>query len=222
MGQAIPQIIVIDDDASVRTALRRLLQASGYRVRTAKGPREVLSSGRPDGPSCLLLDLRLEGTSGLDVQQALADTQADLPIVFLSGRADVRSSVRAMKAGAIDFLTKPVQEAELLAAVDRAVRLDETLTVRRRDRESMHARYRTLTPREQEVMAAVTSGKLNKQTAFALGIAEKTVKVHRARVMQKMGVVSLADLVRCAEALGLASGETDVADPIAQPGFVAH
>jgi FixJ family two-component response regulator len=201
------QVMVVDDDPAVRRSLRRLLQASGYRVEVAASPEQVRCDGDGDVPRCMVLDVRMPGTSGVQYHQALAAKGSDMPIVFLTGHADVATSVRAMKNGAVDFLTKPVQEAELLDAVSRALRRDAEGMAHRRKMASLRARYTSLTPREQQVLAVVTAGNLNKEAALELGISEKTIKVHRGRVMAKMAAPSLADLVRFAEALGVGKNE---------------
>jgi FixJ family two-component response regulator len=191
-------VFLVDDDDALRRATTRLLKACGYDVREFASAEEYLAAFDADAPGCLLLDLRMPGQSGLELQQALAERGSALPIVFLTGHADVPTSVYAMKQGAVDLLQKPVQEPELLAALDRALE--------RRGRAEISAlqrRYATLTPREREVLSELVAGQRNKQTAYALGISERTVKLHRARVLEKMGAESLADLGRMAERLGL-------------------
>jgi FixJ family two-component response regulator len=194
-----PRVFVVDDDSSVRRSMTRLLSSAGYEVETfASGP-DFLSRAPYDGPCCLVLDIRMPGPSGLDLQTALAAAGRPMAIVFVTGHADVPMSVAAMKAGAIDLLTKPVDERDLLVAIERALakNLDDAHVGEIQDRVA------TLTPREREVFERVVTGMLNKQIAFALGLAEKTVKVHRARVMQKMRANSLAELVRLADHVGL-------------------
>lgn len=199
-------VFVIDDDASVRGALENLLGSVGLGVRVFATPQEFLEAARPDAPGCILLDMRLPGMSGLVVQQELAAAGIALPVIFLSGHADVSISVRAMKAGAVEFLTKPFNEQELLDAVHAAIEQDEA---RRRDAgqvATLHARLLTLSPREREIMALVTAGRANKQIAAELGVSEVTVKVHRGQVMRKMVARSVADLVRMADQLGVGRG----------------
>lgn len=196
-----PRVFVVDDDASVRKSLTRLLSSAGYAVETFASSLDFLKRAPHAGPCCLVLDVRMPGGSGLDLQTTLAAAGRPMSIVFVTGHADVPMSVGAMKAGAVDLLTKPVDEADLLAAIARAVakdalaRSDEAQVTVTRDRVA------TLTARERDVFDRVVTGMLNKQIASELGIAEKTVKVHRARVMQKMRATSLADLVRMADRL---------------------
>jgi FixJ family two-component response regulator len=197
-----PTVFVVDDDASVRTALLRLLRAHGRVARGFASADEFLAASPAEAPGCLILDVSMPGTDGLGLQRRLVEAGRDVPIVFLTGQGTVPGSVQAMKAGAVDFLTKPVGQDALLRAVDAALEKDAT---RRRDaaeRAAVQARIATLTPREREVMALVVAGKVNKQIAALLGTVEKTIKVHRARVMQKLGVRSVADLVRLAGRAG--------------------
>ncbi|HET9489798.1 MAG TPA: response regulator [Methylomirabilota bacterium] len=198
-----PVVFIVDDDPSVRTSLTRLIEATGYAVEAFASAREFLERERYAGPSCLVLDVRMPGLSGLDLQEMLAGAGRRMSIVFVSGHGDISMSVRAMKGGAVDFLTKPFDEKELLTAIDRAVAKD----VHDLDDEARLAevqkRVNTLTPREVEVFALVVTGMLNKQIASRLGIVEKTVKVHRARVMEKMRARSVAELVRLADRLGV-------------------
>jgi FixJ family two-component response regulator len=198
-----PLIFLVDDDRSVRKGLSRLLASAGYAVEAFASAREFLSREPYAGPSCLVLDVRMPGLTGLDLQEALAAAGRRLSIVFVSGHADVPMSVKAMKGGAVDLLTKPVDEVDLLRAVQRAVAKD----VEERGQEALvmeiRERVATLTPRETEVFALVVTGMLNKQIAFQLDIGEKTVKVHRARVMEKMRAESVAELVRLADRVGV-------------------
>ena len=198
-----PVVFIVDDDPSVRESLTRLIEATGYAVEAFASAREFLERERYAGPSCLVLDVRMPGLSGLDLQEMLAGAGRRMSIVFVSGHGDISMSVRAMKGGAVDFLTKPFDEKELLTAIDRAVAKD----VHDLDDEARLAevqkRVNTLTPREVEVFALVVTGMLNKQIASRLGIVEKTVKVHRARVMEKMRARSVAELVRLADRLGV-------------------
>ena len=203
MTNAGGEVLVLDDDSAVRAAMRRLLRSAGHEVRTFSEPDEVLAGPRPERACCLLLDLHMPQTGGLEVQESLARAGVDMPIVFLTGHGDIPQSVRAMKAGAVDFLTKPVSADALLDAIRRALQQDKERMATRRRADELRRRYSALTPREREVFAAVTSGKPNKNVAADLGVAEKTIKVHRARVMEKMQVESFADLVRAAESLGL-------------------
>jgi len=201
-----PLVVVVDDDAAVRDALDSLLRSVGLQTRVLGAPSELLQAVLPDVPGCIVLDVRLPGISGLDLQGQLAAQGIHLPIVFMTGHGDIPMTVRAMKAGAVDFLAKPFRDQDMLDAVSAAIERD---TRRRHDmaaRGSLEARYATLTPREREVMAHVVAGLMNKQVAGALHLSEITVKIHRGNVMRKMGVRSLADLVRHAEALGVGTG----------------
>jgi FixJ family two-component response regulator len=192
------RVFVVDDDASVRKSLARLIKAAGYEAETFASVRDFLARGPNEGPCCLVLDVRMPGLTGLDLQEALRAAGQRLAIVFITGHRDVPVSVKAMKAGAVDFLTKPVDEGTLLGAIRLAVA--RTLADRRQQARVTEIRNRitTLTPREAAVFALVVTGMLNKQIGSELGIAEKTVKVHRARVMEKMRAGSLAELVRLA------------------------
>lgn len=200
---AFPIIHVVDDDAPFRTAVTRLLRAAKYEVRGYASATEFLNSDRCADPGCILLDLRMPGASGLDLQQSLARMEERLPIIFITGHGDVPASVRAMKAGAVDFLTKPVQRETLLRAVQSAIDIDATARAARAALRELQNLYGTLTPREREVFAHVVGGKLNKQIAFDLGTSERTIKAHRARVMEKLRVPSVAELVRLAQELGI-------------------
>ena len=198
-----PIVFVVDDDASMRQALARLLQSVQLRVEVFASPREFLQSERPNVPSCLVLDVRLPGLSGLDFQAELARADVRIPIVFITGHGDIPMSVRAMKAGAVDFLAKPFRDQDLLDAVTAAIQRDQ----KRREHENamtdLRAHFSSLTPREREIMALVASGLMSKQIAAEVGLSEITVKVHRSHLMKKMGARSVADLVRMAEALGV-------------------
>jgi FixJ family two-component response regulator len=182
-------IFVIDDDASVLRGLARLLRSAGYLVEVATSASQFLESPPVDLPGCILTDLRMPEMNGLELQEALAAHKVNLPVIFFSGDSDVPATVRALKGGALDFLTKPVEERALLSAVETALK-------RNAEERKVQALFATLTPRECEVCMAVARGMLNKQIAFELGAAEKTIKVHRARVMEKLGVDTVADLVR--------------------------
>jgi FixJ family two-component response regulator len=199
-------VFLVDDDPGVLRALARLLRAAGFDVRAFRSSREFLAGHDAATPGCIVLDLAMPGESGLDLQTALAAAGCQRPIVFVSGHGDIPSSVRAMKAGAVDFLTKPVSQEHLLAAIRRAVERDRLMREVRTELQAIAERVSTLTPREREVLDHVVMGQLNKQIAADLGTVEKTVKVHRSRVMEKMGVRSLADLVRMAERLRVAPG----------------
>jgi len=194
-------VIVIDDDHAVRDALGRLLRSVGLRVHLYGSAPEFLNAGPPDGPACLVLDVRLPGQSGLDFQRELANSDVRLPIIFITGHGDIAMSVQAMKGGAIEFLTKPFREQDLLDAVQSGIERDR----RRREKDEAAAqfiaRYDSLTPREREVMAAIVAGRLNKQIAGDLGLSEVTVKLHRGNLMRKMAAASVAELVRMAERL---------------------
>lgn len=203
MTPAAPVVFVVDDDPSVRKSLSRLVASAGYRVETFASAREFLDRERYAGACCLVLDVRMPGLTGLGLQQALAGAGHRMSIVFITGHGDVGTSVRAMKGGAVDFLSKPFDGKELLEAIERALAKD---VHDRRDEarvSELQERARTLTPREAGVFALVVTGMLNKQVAAELGIAEKTVKVHRARVMEKMRAGSVAELVRLADRLGV-------------------
>ncbi|KAA5542715.1 response regulator transcription factor [Roseiconus nitratireducens] len=198
-------VYIIDDDQSVRTAKARLLKSVGLGVQTFGSAREFLDHDRADVPGCLLLDVRMPGLSGLDLQQELVARKVDLPIVFMSAHGDIPMSVRAIKAGAVDFLPKPVDDQVLLDAVGQAI--DAHVLERRANAElsDIHARIESLTPREREVLMLVTEGLINKQIASRLGISLPTVKIHRRHLMEKMGVASVAELVRMVEKSGVST-----------------
>ena len=191
-------VYVVDDDASVRKSFGRLLRTAGYQVETFASADEFLSHPLSIEPGCLLLDLKMPGRNGLELQEALVAARKAIPIIFVTGHGDVSTSVRAMKGGAVDFLTKPYSAEDLLEAVERAMAKDKRDRRERAQLTDLESRARALTPREAEVLRLVVRGLLNKQVAAQLGISEKTVKVHRARVMQKMRADSMADLVRMA------------------------
>jgi FixJ family two-component response regulator len=201
MREPDPIVFVVDDDASVRGAIRKLISSVGLRVEIFGSAHEFLSGNRPDAPGCLVLDVRLPDVSGLEFQRELAAANIHLPIIFITGHADVPMTVRAMKAGAVEFLTKPFRGQELLDAVQDAIAKDRAARGDRTQRRELLARYDSLTPREKEVMKLVASGLLNKQAGAELGTSELTIKTHRGRVMQKMGAESLADLVKMFERL---------------------
>lgn len=197
-------VFLVDDNASVRTGLTRLIRAAGHRVQAFASAREFLNADRQDqAPACLVLDVRLPGLSGLDLQRELNGKEATLPIIFITGYGDIPMGVKAMKDGAVDFLPKPVQDTDLLHAIERALERAIHELGQRQEVEDIERRAATLTSRERQVMTLVVQGLLNKQIAFELGTVEKTVKVHRARVMQKMKAESLAELVRLAQKIGL-------------------
>jgi FixJ family two-component response regulator len=201
-------VYVVDDDAPVLKAVSRLLRASGFNVATFSSPRRFLDQHDRATRGCLVLDLAMPGLSGLELQQMLTSAGESLPIIFLTGRADIPATVKAMKQGAADFLTKPIERAELVNAVRSALTRDLAARQARQEVEEVRKKLATLTPREYEVFEHVISGKLNKQTAAELGAAEKTIKVHRGRVMDKMNVQSVAELVRLAERAGISVGTT--------------
>jgi FixJ family two-component response regulator len=201
MTDSEPIVFVVDDDASVREAVKRLISTVGLRVETFGSTREFLDGKRPDSPACLVLDVRLPDASGLELQHALAEAGIQIPIIFITGHADVPMTVRAMKAGAVEFLTKPFRGQELLDAIQVAIARDRVARNEQGQIQELRSRYETLTAREKEVLALVVSGLLNKQVGAELGASELTVKTHRGRVMQKMQAESLADLVRMYERL---------------------
>jgi FixJ family two-component response regulator len=186
----------------VRRALERQLRTAGFRVACFESAQDYLDRAPPAAIGCIVTDVRMPGPSGLDLQDALARTARELPMVFITGHGDIPTSVRAIKAGAVNFLAKPFTEREILAAVAEALERSRELDRSRRERDALRARYETLTPREQQVMSLVAAGLLNKVIADRLGTAEQTVKIHRSRVMEKMGAASVADLVRMSERLG--------------------
>jgi FixJ family two-component response regulator len=194
-------IHVVDDDDSLRTALARLLRASGFETRCYKSAGEFLLAERPDAPGCVILDLRMPGPTGIELHLRLAEDPHPLPVVFLTGHGDVATCVRAMKAGAVDFLTKPVRREELLGAVVAALARDAEERKARGRVSDLQQRFETLTSREREVLALVVTGRLNKEIAGALGNSERTVKAHRAHIMDKMRAGSIAELVRAADEL---------------------
>jgi FixJ family two-component response regulator len=205
MNESPPVVFVVDDEPSVRISLKRLLRSVGMEARTYASAQEFLQSERPDAPACLVLDVRLPGLSGLDLQRELAAANIDLPIIFVTGHGDIPMSVRAMKAGAVEFLTKPFREQDLLEAIQRGIERNRITRQQSAELRILERRYALLTPREREVFPRVTSGLLNKQIAAELGASEKTIKVHRGQVMQKMKAESLAHLIQMAEKLHLSS-----------------
>jgi FixJ family two-component response regulator len=203
MATAETIVFVVDDDPSFRRSTRMLIESAGLSVQAFSSAEEFLHSRRPEIPACLVLDVRLPHLSGLDLQRELARAGIQIPIIFLTGHGDIPMTVQAMKAGAIEFLTKPFREQDLLDAIHRATNFDRAARLQRAKLEVLRERYHSLTAREREVMAHVVAGMLNKQVAQELGTTEKTIKVHRGHIMQKMGARSLADLVRTAERLGI-------------------
>ncbi len=202
-GDPAPIVYVVDDDETLRRALSALLRSAGFRVETFASSRAFLAFERPDVPSCLILDVRLADESGLAVQEEAVRAGLSVPILFMTGYGDVATTVKAMKGGALDFLTKPFDDETMLDAVDRALARDSERFARERALDGVRQAYASLTPREREVMSHVIAGQMNKQIAANLGLQEITVKVHRAQVMKKMQVRTLPDLVRQAEALGV-------------------
>jgi len=200
---AAPVVFVVDDDASVRRSLDLLIHAAGWRPETFASAQEFLASPRPSTPSCLVLDVALPDLNGLDLQKQISGDRLDTPVIFITGHGDVPTTVRAMKGGAIEFLTKPFRDQDLLDAVQLALERDLSRIESEKAASGLKSKFETLTPREREIMALVASGLMNKQVAGKVGLSEITVKVHRGRVMQKMGAKTLADLVRIAEALGI-------------------
>lgn len=201
MSSEPPIVFVVDDDVSMREALRNLLRSVAFQVKTFDTAQQFLAQGRTDAPSCLVLDVRLPGLSGLDLQRELAKAEIEVPIIFITGHGDIPMSVRAMKAGAVGFLTKPFRDQDLLDAVQEAVARDREALAGRLELQELRVRYASLTAREREVMMLVVRGLLNKQVAAQLGTSDATVKLHRGRVMRKMQAKSLGDLIRMADKL---------------------
>jgi FixJ family two-component response regulator len=201
--QADPTVFVVDDDPSVRRSIERLIQPSGFKVETFQSAAAFLQIGRPEGPACLVLDVRLPGLSGLDLQRELTNAGIDLPIIFITAHGDIPMTVRAMKGGAVEFLTKPFRKEQLLYAVHTAIERDRNAVKQRFELAQLRSRFDLLTPREREVFAFLVLGLLNKQIAGELATTERTIKFHRANIMQKMQAESVADLVRMAQKLGV-------------------
>jgi len=198
-----PTVFIVDDDPSVRDSLQFLLESVGLKVKTFASAQDFLDGADPEAPGCLLLDVRMPGMSGLDLQEQLGKAGIFLPIVFITGHGTVPMSVRAMKAGAVDFLQKPFEQQDLLNAIHQAIEQDRQARLKRDELREIHKRINFLTPREYEVFTLLVSGMLNKQVASRLGTTERTIKAHRSRIMEKMQAESLADLVRNAEKLGV-------------------
>jgi FixJ family two-component response regulator len=203
MTESAAIVFVVDDDPSVRRALKRLIGSVGLQVELFGSAQEFMRSKRPDAPSCLVLDIRLPGMSGLDFQLQLDQANIHIPIIFITGHGDIPMSVRAMKAGAVEFLTKPFRDQDLLDAIHLAIEQDRARRQQEAGIAMLRARFESLTLREREVLPLVVSGRLNKQTAAEIGTSETTAKVHRSQLMRKMGANSLADLVRMAEKIGI-------------------
>jgi len=203
MRKFTPMVFIVDDDASVCKGLERLIKSIDFKVETFASAEEFIQRKTYRGPSCLVLDVRMPGLSGIDLQKELVKKEISLPIIFITGHGDIPMSVKAMKDGAIDFLPKPFDEKDLLSAIDKAIDRDIQRRKQQAEKVKIQRRINILTPREYQVLRWVITGMLNKQIAYKLGITEKTIKVHRGRVMQKMQVVSVAELVRLAEKCGI-------------------
>jgi len=203
--EAAPIVFVVDDDPSVRRSTERLVRSAGFEVKTFGSAAEFLESPQPEGPACLVLDVRMPGRSGLDLQRELTGSGIQIPIIFVTGHGDIPMTVRAMKAGALEFLTKPYRRNDLLQAIRAAIERDSGARKERLEAIELRRRYEQLTPRERDVMALVITGMLKKQIAGELATAERTIKFHRAHIMQKMRAESVAELVRMASQLGLAT-----------------
>jgi FixJ family two-component response regulator len=204
MTEVASVVFVVDDDPSIRRAIKRLVESVGLRVEGLGSAQEFLRSQRPDAPSCLVLDVRLPGMSGLDFQRELREANIHIPIIFITAHGDIPMTVRAMKAGAVEFLTKPFRDQELLDAIQQGLERDHARRAQEAEVRKLRERFESLTPRERELLPWVVSGLLNKTIADAIEASEATVKVHRSQLMRKMGASSMADLVRMTEKLGIA------------------
>jgi FixJ family two-component response regulator len=205
MSEVEPIVFIVDDDLSVRRSTERLMRTAGLKVQTFTSAREFLKNPPPEGPACLVLDVRMPGISGMDLQRELTRAGIQIPIIFITAHGDIPTTVRAMKAGAVEFLTKPFRSRTLVDGVRAAIDRDRSAHKERSETKELRDRYEQLTPREREVMPLVAAGLLNKQVAGELATTERTIKFHRAHIMQKMHAESLADLVRMAEKLGVSS-----------------
>jgi FixJ family two-component response regulator len=203
MTETDAMVFVVDDDAPMRESLKNLIRSVGLRAELFASAQEFLRAKRPDVPSCLVLDVRLPGLSGLDLQRRTTEAGLEIPIIFVTGHGDIPMSVRAMKAGAVEFLTKPFRDQDLLDAIQQALERDRKARDQQAEIQELHSRFASLTPREREVMVRVVAGLLNKQIGGELGSSEATVKIHRHQVMEKMGAGSLAELVKMANRLGI-------------------
>ena len=203
MTEQPPIVFVVDDDASIRDALESLIRSVGLGVELFGSPREFLQARRPDAPTCLVLDVRFPGESGLDLQRELDEANIHVPIIFITGHGDIPMSVRAKKAGAVEFLTKPFRDQDLLDAIQLALKRDVTRRAREAEVAILRERFECLTPGERKILLLVVSGRSNKQIAAEIGASEATVKVHRSQIMKKMGATSTADLVRISDKIGI-------------------
>ena len=208
MRDPVPTVFVVDDDASLRRAIKRLVESVGLHVELFASAHEFLQAKRPDAASCLVLDIRLPGISGLDFQRELSDSNIHIPIIFISAHGDIPMTVRAMKAGAVEFLTKPFRDQDLLDAIHQGLERDHARRAQETEVAKLRERFESLTPRERELLPWVVSGLLNKQIADAIDASEATVKAHRSQLMRKMGASSMADLVRMTEKMGIAAQRT--------------
>jgi FixJ family two-component response regulator len=203
MSETDALVFIVDDDASMRESLKNLIRSVGLRVEAFTSAQEFLRSEHPNVPGCLVLDVRLKGLSGLDLQKRIAEADMEIPIIFISGHGDIPMTVQAMKAGAVEFLTKPLRDQDLLDAIQHALERDRKAREQREEIQKLRRRFESLTQREREVMGLVVTGLLNKQIAGELGTSETTIKIHRHQVMEKMAANSLAELVRMSDRLGI-------------------